>query len=124
MSDGTHEWVAAMETKRRATKLWRPSMDRLLNEDPELRAMVQEELEGMQIAQDLVRIRERHGLTQKDIAERIGVSQPLIARLEAGKAANVQLKTLIRYAAAAGSSVRLSFVAWKRRGTSKPPAAM
>ena len=47
--------------------------------------MVQEELEGMQIAQALVRIRERHGLTQKDIAERIGVSQPLIARLEAGK---------------------------------------
>ena len=44
--------------------------------------MVQEELEGMQIAQDLVRIRERHGLTQKDIADRIGVSQPLIARLE------------------------------------------
>ena len=84
--------------------------------------MVQEELEGMQIAQDLVRIRERHGLTQKDVAERIGVSQPLIARLEAGKAPNVQLKTLIRYAAAAGSSVRLSFVAWKRRGPSKPPA--
>ena len=47
------------------TKSWRPSMDRRLNEDPELRAMVQEELEGMQIAQDLVRIRERHGLTQR-----------------------------------------------------------
>lgn len=84
--------------------------------------MVEEELQAMQLAQDLVRIRERHGLTQQNVADRIGVSQPLIARLEAGKAPNVQLKTLIRYAAAAGSSVRLSFVDRKRRGVSKPTA--
>ena len=84
--------------------------------------MVEEELEGMQVAQDLVRIRERHGLTQKDIAARIGVSQPLVARLEAGKAPNVQLKTLIRYAAAADSSVRLSFVARRKRAVTKTGA--
>ena len=51
------------------TKPWRPSMDRRLNEDPELRAMVQEELEGMQIAQDLFRIRERHGRQSDGVPE-------------------------------------------------------
>ena len=110
-----------MGKKRQTTKPWRPSMNRRLANDPELHAMVERELEGMQIAQDLVRLRERRGLTQQDMAAAIGRSQPLIARLEAGTATNVQLKTLIRYAAAAGSSVRLSFVARRPRtsGTTK-----
>lgn len=103
-----------MAKKRTVTKPWRSSIHRRMAGDPELQAMVEQELRAMEITQDLVRIRENQKLTQHEIAEKMGVSQPLVARLERGEAPNVKLGTLVRYAAAANTSVEVKFVKRKR----------
>jgi transcriptional regulator with XRE-family HTH domain len=53
--------------------------------------------------------RGRANLTQRELAERAGMSQPAIAKLEQG-AANPTLDTLARCAAAAGFDLRLELV--------------
>ncbi len=53
--------------------------------------------------------RERGHLTQRELAERAGMSQPAIAKLEKGEA-NPTLDTLARCAAAAGFDLRLELV--------------
>jgi predicted transcriptional regulator len=49
----------------------------------------------------LVAHRHASGLSQADVAERMGTSQPAVARLEAGTL-DVRLSTLERYATAVG----------------------
>ena len=50
---------------------------------------------------ELVRRRQAAGLSQTEVAARMGTSQSAVARLEAGEA-DVRLSTLERYAAAVG----------------------
>src|ERR1700692_1139071 len=62
-----------------------------------------------EIAAELLRARLRAGLSQADLAARMGTSQSTIARLESGQTLP-STKTLLRYAEATGSRfhVRLS----------------
>lgn len=53
---------------------------------------------------DLVAARQDSGLSQTEIAARMGTSQSAVARLERGDA-DVRLSTLDRYAAALGRTV-------------------
>jgi len=54
-------------------------------------------------------IRESAGLTQKKLADKMGVSQQVIARLESGEADNPTLGTLERIAKAAGYHFQFGF---------------
>jgi transcriptional regulator with XRE-family HTH domain len=54
-----------------------------------------------QLIASLVAARQARGLSQTEIAVRMGTSQPAVARLESG-AADARLTTLERYAAAVG----------------------
>ena len=65
------------------------------------------------IEQSLVARRDEQGISQTALAQMIGVSQPAIAKLESGRAKNIELKTVARYAAALVGSVG---------GGSPPPA--
>jgi predicted transcriptional regulator len=56
-----------------------------------------------------IEARDEAGLTQADVAERMGTTQPVVARLESGRQAP-SLATLKRYAKAVGKSLRLQFV--------------
>jgi len=56
------------------------------------------------LAEDLVSRRLALGLSQTEVAARMGTSQSAVARLEAG-ASDVRLSTLERYAAAVGYSL-------------------
>ena len=58
---------------------------------------------------ELIRARQRAGLSQGEVAARMGTSQSTIARLESGQTLP-STKTLLRYAEATGSKfhVRLS----------------
>lgn len=58
------------------------------------------------IASELIRARARAGLSQAELAERMGTSQSAIARLESGRTLPSP-KTLIRFAKATGSKVEL-----------------
>lgn len=60
-----------------------------------------------EVAKALVRARLDAGLTQKDVAGRMGVMQSNIARLESG--ANVSVRSIARYARAVGRPILLEF---------------
>ena len=60
------------------------------------------------VAEALIRARTEAGMTQADVAVALGVKQPAVARIEAGK--NVSLKTLERYARALGRKVAITLI--------------
>jgi len=62
------------------------------------------------LIRDLVVQRQAAGLSQTEVAARMGTSQSAVARLEAG-ATDVRASTLERYAAAVGGEIR-----WKSYG--------
>ena len=78
--------------------------------DPKHRANIDAIMAEMDLAQDLVALREARGLTQVQLAERLGVAQPTVARLESDNVKNVELKTLVKVAAALGARVKITFM--------------
>ena len=74
--------------------------------------------ERRRLVADLTAQRRSAGLSQTEVAARMGTSQSAVARLEAGDA-DVRVSTLERYAAAIGSQV-----AWQARpGSAQPGSA-
>jgi ribosome-binding protein aMBF1 (putative translation factor) len=59
-----------------------------------------------EISAELVKARSRAGLSQAELAARMGTSQSAIARLESGQTLP-STKTLLRYARATGSKVHV-----------------
>ena len=47
-------------------------------------------------------------MTQADVAKKLGVSQPVIARMESGR--NISIKSITRYATAVGRPIRLEIL--------------
>lgn len=60
-------------------------------------------------ASAVIGARARAGLTQEELAERMGTSQSAIARLESGRS-RPSTTTLAKLAAATGTKLRVSFV--------------
>jgi predicted XRE-type DNA-binding protein len=82
-------------------------IDSELRSDAQLRREVEETLTQMRIEEDLATLRERRQVSQSQLAKLLGVSQPAIAKLESGKAKNLELRTLVRYATVLGARVRV-----------------
>jgi len=59
-----------------------------------------------ELVTELVEHRRAAGLSQAEVADRMGTSQPAVARLEAG-GVDARLSTLERYAAAVGRRLEL-----------------
>lgn len=72
------------------------------SKDPAFRREYDALQEEFDIALELIRARARAGLTQTQVAERMGTTQSVVARLESG-AAKPSLRTLERYARATGT---------------------
>ncbi len=53
--------------------------------------------------------RQKAGLTQAQVAERMGVKQPVVAKIE-GDRSNVSIDTLKRYANATGCKIKVEFI--------------
>jgi predicted transcriptional regulator len=71
--------------------------------DPKFRREY-EDLEGeFALAKEIIELRIRNKLTQKQLAQQIGTSQPAIARIESGSYRNVSLSFLRRLAEALGA---------------------
>lgn len=70
------------------------------------------------IARLLIAYRVRHGLTQKDLAERIGTTGTAISRLEAGQYPP-RLETLRRIAEATGERLLIGFAGPAARRSSR-----
>ena len=56
----------------------------------------------------MIDARNRAGLTQKELARRMGTTQPVVARLESGRV-RPSMRTLERLARATGSRLLISF---------------
>jgi ribosome-binding protein aMBF1 (putative translation factor) len=63
-----------------------------------------------EISTELIKARLRAGLSQAELAERMGTSQSTIARLESGQTLP-STKTLLRFARATGSKFHLRLLA-------------
>ncbi len=78
-------------------------IDELAVDDPGLPGRVASALERRELLRQLAALRREQGLTQLEIAGRMGTSQGQITRLESG--ADTRLSTVERYAAALGVKV-------------------
>ena len=107
--------------KVRTVQEW---LDTELNRDAEFRRRVEETLDHMRIEQDLVRLRERRHVSQRQLARILGVSQPAVAKVESGNVKNIEIKTLVRYAVALGGRVRIAIAATEHRASKRGPAAV
>jgi len=76
--------------------------------DPEIRAEYDALEPEFSIMQALINARKNSGLTQKQLAEKTGIAQADISKLESGNA-NPSLRTLQRIAEGMGMRVKIEF---------------
>lgn len=84
--------------------------EKAMSEDAEYRREYEALEEEFAMIAAMLDARRKAGLTQAQVAERMGVKQPVVAKLEGGKS-NVSFDTLKRYAHATGCKVKVEFVA-------------
>jgi ribosome-binding protein aMBF1 (putative translation factor) len=77
--------------------------------DPEFVREYEALEEEFALASAVIGARAHAGLTQEELAERMGTSQSAIARLESGRS-RPSTTTLAKLAAATGTKLRVSFV--------------
>ena len=92
-----------IEEGKRSYQRWR---ERLMS-DPERRAIYQEEAAKKELWLQLVEARHVAGLTQEELAKRLGVSQAQVARIEKEGYDAYTLTTLRRYVEALGDGFSL-----------------
>ena len=80
-------------------------LPQMMNE-PEFREAWNSLEDEYSMAAKLIEARRKAGMTQAEVAMKMRVSQPVVARIESGQ--NISLKTLKRYATAIGQPI--SFV--------------
>jgi len=82
-------------------------IDGQIETDPKLAREVEEIVNEMKIEQELAALRDKRGLSQREVARILGVSQPYVAKLESGKIKNLGVRTLVKYATALGGTLTL-----------------
>ena len=90
--------------------------DEMINEwkqDPEFIKEYDALTEEFMLFDELIKARRQAGLTQAEVAEKMGTKTPAVARLEAGggyKKHSPSLKTLRKYAEAVGCHLEIRLV--------------
>lgn len=93
------------------------NFDRYLEDelrDPNFAARFKEAGEAWDVAMQLAALRKEFGLSQKDLAERVGTSQQQISRLESPSYEGHSLSMIRRVAEVLGASVRVRIQRHKR----------
>lgn len=90
---------------------------------PEVTAEFEKQIEEFALLDEFLRARSEQGLTQAEVAERIGTTQSAVARMESGRGKHSpSLATLSKYAEALGCKLEVRLVrerAVKRKLTSQ-----
>lgn len=81
-----------------------PGIEKLYDDRQKAKAFI------ASIRDDLAVLRRHRNLKQSDLARSLGVSQPVISRVEGDKSADLGLETLYRYAEACGMKPVVTFV--------------
>lgn len=111
----------ATTTKRRTVDALEIIDDRYFKGKPEMYALLEEARERLQLAMQLHELREKEGLTQKEVADRVGTSRSVIARLEQPGYEKHTVSTLRKVAGALGYAVKVEFVPVAKAAASKSP---
>lgn len=64
--------------------------------DPAIRQLVEDEIKALRLGVQLARLREQKGLTQTQLAAKVGMSAPNISRIETSPGQNLTLNTLVK----------------------------
>lgn len=91
---------------------------------PEFRALYEEEAKKKELWLQLVEARQASGLTQAQVAQRMGVSQAQVARIEKRGYDGYTLRTLRRYLAALGADFGLKVVVTRGEEDVVSPTAL
>lgn len=86
-------------------------------DDPEMKALVEEELKALRVGVQLAALRQRKGLSQTQLAAKVGMSAPNISRIEASPGHNLTLQTMVKLFSALDYEV--SFTCRPRRAPGK-----
>lgn len=87
-----------------------PSHDSLMKpylRDKKFRARLEAGVQRLRVITQIIELREKLGLTQAQLAARIGVSQPFIARIENDEASNLSLETLFKIVNALNGEIEI-----------------
>jgi DNA-binding XRE family transcriptional regulator len=90
------------------------AFDRYIGTDPARIESFEEELVNAELSRKIHDLRTEAGLTQKQLADRVGTTASVISRLEAADYQGHSLAMLRRVAAALGKKVEIRFVSAKR----------
>lgn len=71
------------------------------------RERIEAGVQRLKVISQIVELREKLRLTQAELAHRIGVSQPFIARIENDDASNLSLETLIKIVDALNGEIEI-----------------
>ena len=97
-------------------------IDRRTKEDPDFAAAVEAELQAMRIEQELVALRTASGLSQRQLAAKLGVKQPVIASLKLAGLGTSGLYTLVRAVKAMNGHIEVSITPSRRTRTGRKRA--
>lgn len=75
--------------------------------DIRVRQRIEAGVQRLKVISQIVALREKLGLTQGDLARRVCVSQPYIAKIENDEASNLSLETLVKIAEALNGKVQI-----------------
>jgi len=90
-------------------------LDRMIGEDSDLRQLANEAVVNAEVAQLIHDVRSKAKLTQKQLAELVGTTQSVIARLEDADYEGHSLSMLQRIAAAVNKRLEVRFVSQGRK---------
>lgn len=85
-------------------------LDAMIGDDIELRAVIAEERVHAQVAREIHALRTGRGLTQKELADRVGTTQSVIARLEDADYEGHSLRMLRRVADGLGAHLSVHLI--------------
>ncbi len=97
--------------------------EELRSNDPELQSEYERQAPRFRALSALIALRQELNVSQAELARRMGVSQPVVAKLESGEG-NVKIDTLARAAAALGRELEVTFsVPQERQNVGQTPRA-
>lgn len=90
-------------------------LDSITGSASEMRALIDEESENLRIARHIFDLRTKAGLSQAELAKRIGTTQSVISRLEDADYQGHSLAMLQRVASALNKRIELRWVSLRRK---------
>ena len=105
----------AFVTRRRETN-WDRYLQKQMG-DPEMKALLEEELKALRVGVQRATVRQQKGLSQTQLAAKVGMSAPNISRIEASPGRNLTLQTMVKLFSALDYEV--SFTCRPRRPAGK-----